>query len=107
AQTFTDFELIAVDDGSSDRSGALLERFAAAGARVRGPRAPGLGRAGALALAAGAARGGYFARQDDDDRSEPARFARQVEHLDAHPDVAVLGTAATVIDEAGAALGPY
>jgi glycosyltransferase involved in cell wall biosynthesis len=62
AQTFSDFELIAVDDGSSDRSGALLERCAVADARVRVLRTPGVGLAGALALAAGSARGSYFAR---------------------------------------------
>jgi hypothetical protein len=70
-------------------------------------RTPGLGVAGALALAAREARGELFARHDDDDRSRPERFERQVRYLEAHPGIGVVGSAADVIDERGERAGAY
>ena len=107
AQTYPALEAILVDDGSSDRTGAILEAFAAARPSARVLRAPGVGLAAALALAAGEARGDYLARHDDDDRSHPERIERQVAYLEDHPDIAVLGTAAHMIDRNGERIGPY
>ncbi len=104
-QTFRDLELVVVDDGSRDGSRARLDACAARDARVRVLAGEGAGLAAALARAASEARGEYFARQDDDDVSRPERLARQVEFLDAHPEVAVVGSAADEIDERGARLG--
>lgn len=106
-QTFRDFELIAVDDGSTDRTSAQLEAFAREHAWCRVLRTDGIGLAGALALAAREARGELFARQDDDDLSEPARFEYQVAEFDRNPSLGVLGTAARVIGEQGEPLGDY
>ena len=107
AQTWPHVELLAVDDGSSDETGRILERFAARHPSARVLRTGGLGPAGARALALAEARGAFFAVQDDDDVSYPERLERQVRHLLAHPEVALLGTAADIIDERGARIGPH
>jgi glycosyltransferase involved in cell wall biosynthesis len=107
AQTWPHVEIVAVDDGSRDETPGILARFAASHPRARVIRTPGLGVAGALALAARDARGEYFARHDDDDRSWPERLERQAQFLEAHPEIAVVGSAADIIDERGARVGAY
>jgi glycosyltransferase involved in cell wall biosynthesis len=107
AQTYPRIEIVAVDDGSADGSPEILARFAARHPQTRVLRTEGVGLAAALHRAAGEATGLLFARQDDDDRSHPERIERQVAFLHLHPEVGVLGTAATRIDETGAAVGPY
>ena len=106
-QTFRDFELIAVDDSSTDRTSAQLEAFASEHDWCRVLRTEGIGLAGSLAMAAREARGELFARQDDDDLSQPTRFERQVAEFDRIPSLGVLGSAARVIDEQGQTLGDY
>ena len=107
AQTLPDVEIVAVDDGSRDRTAAIFNRFASAHPRTRVLHTEGVGLAAALRQAAAHAAGECFARQDDDDLSEPARLERQVGFLDAHPGVGVVGTAAQIIDESGAARGSH
>ena len=91
AQTFADFELIVVDDVSSDRTPQIL-------ASIRDPRLRFVrsevrgGIAGSCNRGLALARGRYVARMDHDDVSLPQRFARQVAFLDAHPDVTICGT---------------
>src|SRR5438093_6818118 len=85
AQTWPHFEVVAVDDGSTDRTPSILARFAGSRPDARVIRTPGLGVAGALVLAAREARGELLARQDDDDRSHPERLLRQVRFLETHP----------------------
>ncbi len=105
AQTCRDVELVAVDDGSSDATPEILARHAAAHPGTRVIRTAGVGLAAALDLAAHQATGALLARHDGDDVSHPTRLARQVEFLDAHEDVALVGTAAHIIDDAGAPAG--
>ncbi len=107
AQSYPRLEVVAVDDGSRDRTGAILGTFAARRPDWRVVRTEGLGLAGALALAAGEARGELLARQDDDDLSHPSRIERQAAFLVAHPETAVVGTAAEIIDAAGRRQGAY
>jgi glycosyltransferase involved in cell wall biosynthesis len=107
SQTYTALEPILVDDGSADRTGTILEEFAASHPPARVLHTRGVGLASALALAAGEARGEYLARQDDDDRSHPERIERQVRYLASHPEVAVLGTAAHMIDGEGRRIGTH
>lgn len=103
-QTFTDFELLVVDDGSTDRSTEILATVG--DARVRVVRnARNLGLTKSLNLGLALARGSLIARQDADDVSEPERLARQVDYLDAHPDVALVGSWYRKIGEDGAVLG--
>ena len=99
AQNFDDFEFILVDDGSTDRSLPLLRELAERDQRVR-VFAPGrLGAAAAYNYAVAQARGDYIARQDFDDRSYPERLRLQVEYLDSHSDVGVVGGSFVQIDE--------
>jgi len=101
AQTFTDWELIAVDDGSSDASPAILADYYA-DPRVRVfPLPKNIGRTPALRHAFDQARGEYIAVLDQDDLSHPERLARQVAFLDQHSDVVLVGSWAKYIDEEG------
>lgn len=103
-QTFGDFEFLIVDDGSTDGTREAILSY-------RDPRIHlianerNLGLTRSLNRGLALARGEYLARQDADDISEPARFARQVAFLDAHPDVALLGTWFGKIDERGRPIG--
>src|SRR5258706_14041022 len=92
AQTFTDFELIAVDDGSTDSSLPMLKRYAERDPRVRVISRPNTGIVGALSDAIAAARAPLIARMDADDLSLPLRFERQVAYLSGHPQCVLVGT---------------
>lgn len=90
-QTFTDFELVVVDDGSTDRTAEILASFSDARLRViRFPENRGI----VAALNAGihGSESELIARMDADDICMPRRFERQVAFLDAHPDVMLCGT---------------
>lgn len=106
AQTFGDFDLIVVDDGSSDRTASILAGYTARDPRVRvlrNPRNMGLVYTRNACLAA--CRAPLMAIADADDLFEPDRLQKQVEFLDRHPEVGFLGTNATLIDSDGRALG--
>jgi glycosyltransferase involved in cell wall biosynthesis len=89
-QTCSDFELIAIDDGSRDGSGAILD--AVRDPRVRVVHQENMGLALTLNKGIVLARGEYIARQDQDDISRPERLARQLAYMDAHPACGLLGT---------------
>jgi glycosyltransferase involved in cell wall biosynthesis len=107
AQTYPEIEIVAVDDGSTDRTPEVLSSFAASHPRTRVLRTQGIGLAGSLALAATHATGSYLARQDDDDRSHPERIEQQVVALEWNTDLAVLGTQASMIDAHGDRIRAY
>jgi glycosyltransferase involved in cell wall biosynthesis len=98
-QTFTDFEYIIVDDGSQDRTPEILGELAARDSRVRIFSPGRLGVSAAANYGISQARGEYIARQDFDDRSYPDRLRLQVELLDAHPEVGVVGSYYILVDE--------
>lgn len=91
-QTETDFEVVAVDDGSRDGTRRLLEAWAARDPRVRVLDGGGGGLVPALRLAAGAARGRLLARMDADDIALPDRLAAQRRFLEERGDLAACGT---------------
>lgn len=97
-QTFTDFELICVDDGSTDDSTRILDDFARADLRVKVLSRPNTGQVQALNDGLRLVRGEYLARMDADDISTPTRIEEQVRFLDAHPNVLCVGSCALVID---------
>lgn len=97
AQTFADFELLAIDDGSVDGTRALLERHARDDERVRVLSTGGVGLVGALQLGLAQSRGALLARMDADDVSRPERFARSVERLEAEPSLAGVGTGVDIV----------
>ena len=103
-QTFGDFELVIVDDGSTDGTAALLAAISDPRVRVT-HNDENLGLTPSLNRGLGLARGELIARHDADDVSEPERIARQIAFLDAHPDVALVGAWYRKIDDASASLG--
>lgn len=100
SQTFTNFELIVVDDGSTDSSLKILRGFADGDDRVRIFSRPNTGYVIALNEMIDAAAGEYLARMDADDIALPSRLQTQVDYLDAHPDIVCVGTHWEIIDEA-------
>jgi glycosyltransferase involved in cell wall biosynthesis len=92
AQTDPDFEVLAIDDGSTDDSPALLDEWAFRDPRVRVLRQPARGIVPALERARSRARGRFLARMDADDRCTPERLARQRERLEAEPSLTGCGS---------------
>ena len=93
AQTGVEVEIIAVNDGSRDASGSLLDEWAARDGRLRVLHQENLGLTAALRRACAAARGKFIARHDADDVSLPGRLEAQVRYLEAHPEIPTLGPA--------------
>ena len=104
SQTFSDFEFIIIDDGSTDRSLEILQRYAEQDDRIRLVSRPNTGLIGALNEGLALARGELIARMDADDISLPERFSRQLEYLLAHPNCIAIGSRAVMIDPEGAPL---
>lgn len=100
AQTFGDFELIIVDDGSTDGTGAIVEQYRCRDGRVR-VLSMKRNRGGSYArnLAILRARGTFIAVMDADDISLPGRLEKQVRFLQAHPEVGVVGCNIVYMDE--------
>jgi glycosyltransferase involved in cell wall biosynthesis len=105
AQSFDDFELLALDDGSTDASPQILARLAARDDRIRVHVAQHAGLVQRLNDGLGLARGSYIARMDADDISHPERFERQIAYLEAHPECVAVGTAVDEIDPDGRPIG--
>lgn len=98
AQSYEDFELIVVDDGSQDGTIKVVEHYAKRDNRVRLLSLPSNGGQGlARALGNDAAKGEYIAVMDSDDRAAPRRLALQTEFLDQHPDITLVGGQATKV----------
>lgn len=91
AQTCTDFEIVAVEDGSSDATLPRLRAWQAREPRLRVISQPHQGIIAALNAGLAACIAPLVARMDADDRCHPQRLRRQAAHLHAHPEVDVLG----------------
>jgi glycosyltransferase involved in cell wall biosynthesis len=107
AQTFTDFEIIAVDDGSSDRTLKILREYEARDPRLRVLSRPNTGIVGALNDGLSMARPPLIARMDGDDVCLPTRFERQVAYMDEHPECVLLGSQVLLIDDDGSPICPH
>jgi glycosyltransferase involved in cell wall biosynthesis len=103
SQTFHDFELIAVDDGSSDGTAEILDAFR--DARLRVIHQANAGSAEALNTGFRLARGGYVALLDGDDRWRPDKLRTHWEYLEANSGADVTFCRSTWIDEFGRDIG--
>lgn len=107
-QTFDAFELLVIDDRSSDATADLVRGFGDPRVRLLdGGPTPGL--AARLNEGIDAARGDFIARMDADDLSFPERLTRQVNFMTRNPGVDLIGTQALVHNGAGSVIGlfPY
>lgn len=107
SQTFKDFELIIVDDASTDASYTILQKYA-----KRYPKRiivlqnkTNMKQAVTVTRAIEKARGEYIARMDADDISLPTRFEKQIEYLKNNPKTVAIGTQCTIIDVKGKVVG--
>ena len=91
-QGFGDFELIAIDDGSTDGSGGILTGLGEEDGRMRVVRRENRGLVASLNEGIGMATGEFVARMDADDVCLPERLGRQVDFLDGEKEVAVVGS---------------
>lgn len=107
AQTFTDFELVIVDDASTDGTSDCLDTWQRRDPRIRvvHSREP-LGLVGSSNAAVAASCGALVARMDADDVCHPERLARQVAVHDASPGTALVGTLMEGIDHDGRVVRP-
>jgi glycosyltransferase involved in cell wall biosynthesis len=106
AQSCADWELLVLDDGSSDRSVDLVLGFEDERIHVRSDGAH-LGLATRLNQAIDLARGRYLARMDADDIAYPDRLRRQVDYLQTHSQVDLVGSSMMVFEGEGKAVGVF
>lgn len=99
-QTFTDWEFIIVDDGSSDATTEIIRRFQSCHDRIKLiVNEMNIGLAASLNRGIALSQGKYIARMDADDISYSERLQLQVKFLETHPEIAVVGGNANYVDE--------
>ena len=92
-QTFTNFEFIIVNDGSSDKTPEIIKKYAVQDKRIKFiDNKKNAGIVAALNQGLECCHGEYIARMDSDDISLPTRFAKQVKYMDQHPECGALST---------------
>lgn len=102
SQSLSDLEFIICDDGSTDKTPKILSHYAKCDKRIRIIKnEKNLGLAASLNRCLEISAGEYIARHDCDDISEGTRLERQIDFLEAHPDVSILGTFVYLFDEKG------
>lgn len=100
SQTFTDFEYIIVNDGSTDKTSEIIHEHSSKDRRlVAIDNATNLGRVKSLNIALERAKGKYIALQDADDISLPLRLERQFEFMEKNPDYVLVGANIVIMDE--------
>jgi len=102
SQTFSDFEFIIIDDGSSDRTSEIIKKYRNNDTRIKVITLPkNGGLTAALNLAISESKGGFIVRQDADDTSEPERLQEQYEFLKSNPAIDLCSTYAWISGEDG------
>jgi glycosyltransferase involved in cell wall biosynthesis len=105
AQSFSDFELLILNDGSTDNSSRVLQELETRDQRIRVISRENRGLNRSLNELVLAARGQYLARMDQDDVCMPSRFQRQIEFLESHPDHVAVGGWIMQMNEVGLPIG--
>jgi glycosyltransferase involved in cell wall biosynthesis len=103
-QSFTDFEVVAVNDGSTDESAEILQEYARRDSRIHLIEQDNQGLTKALINGCAAAEGRFIARQDGDDWSHPERLQKQIDAINANPDLVFVGCWAEGITREGRTL---
>lgn len=101
SQRDADFEMIVVDDGSTDDTASMLDDYARSDSRIRVIRQPRRGLTEALIGGCAQARGAFVARQDCGDRALDHRLSRQAALMRARPDVALCAAGARFLGPQG------
>jgi len=102
-QDYVNFEILLVDDGSTDDSVLIARRLA--GDKLRVVKAEGQGLARALAIGVEASETEIVLRLDADDRASPQRLSKQVSFLNDHPGYVLVGSNINIISDRGKVLG--
>ena len=107
-QTHGDFEVLLIDDGSTDATVSIAENYARQDRRIKVIRNErNLGLIATLNRGLELVRWPFVARQDQDDLCDPRRFELQLAHLRAHPETGIVGSAMNVLDNSGNQTGTY
>ena len=104
-QTFRDLEFINVDFGSTDNSKSIISRYAAKDNRIKFHEISNCALPVARNAGCGFAEGRYIAIMDADDVSLPNRLAWEIDFMETHPEVGLLGGATEWVDATGRSLG--
>jgi GT2 family glycosyltransferase len=105
SQSYCDFELLVIDDGSHDRTPEILARYATLDPRVRVLRHDNHGVGYTINRGLHEARGRYIAELGADDLALPGRLQKQCEFLDAHPDYVAVGGYLRIVDSHDRTIG--
>lgn len=105
AQSFTDFEYIIINDGSTDRTGDILASLAKEDDRITIITQKNRGLVAALNTALSYSKGQFIARMDGDDISLPSRFEQQLSVLESDSQLIVCGGSFEIIDSSGLLIG--
>lgn len=101
-QTYKDYEFLIVDDGSNDTTWKILKKYQDLDKRIIAIHLPSnCGTSQALNTALKISRGEIIVRQDADDISMPLRLEKQIEYLEEHSDIGLVGCRVLLVDEHG------
>lgn len=106
-QTFRDFEFIIINDGSTDSTASILKRYERVDPRIQIQHQNNQGVISALNRGCRLARGEYIARMDADDISLPQRFEKQLQYIETHREIGILGTWIERLRSDGSVLGTW